>query len=169
MIFNMIANGGSDWELLAEAHLGELNITDTTAITLSSTLTIPNKTLDIENDCPMWALYVVDNNGARNGYFLGTISLIVFTNGSTTYRTYYSAYSPGYILRIDENGGLVREGQTRANNMNGIYPYSITASTGAVTFRGRYSTSASYASGTIDGDFYAYAYALKAPMNILGE
>lgn len=170
MIFNMIASGGSDWELLAEAHLGTYSTTSTSSETISAfdnKLLIPAKAIDIESYTPCLVIYVVDGNGTRNGHFLASIATCLFnaSNLDATYRTWNSMYSAGYTVKVDDSGNLVTATAARLTALYGVYIYSCSAITGAITFRGRTSNT----SGTVDGDFYAYAYALKAPINILGE
>ncbi len=166
MIFNMLTQGVSDWELIAEAHLGTYSTTSTTAstITFSNDLIIPAKAIDPENYLPCMLICTLDLNGARNGYLLGSLVTVGFQNSGTTYRNIYTNSSTAYCFYIDENGELQRIGQVTMTNLTGVYPYSIASATGKVTYRGRYNSTHNY---TIDGDYYAYAYAIKAPLNIL--
>lgn len=166
MIFNMVANN-SDWELISEYHLGQYSTDSTSLVTIPNSMPIHPKTNLMDGTyMPLIVFITLDENGIREGYYYGNIAC--FGLNSSIYDSWHpnSLYSPGYTLQGLANGKVKVYMQRAGTGGYGVFPYSISTTTGEVDIRARYSANNS---GIVDGDFHIYEYLVKSPFNFLGE
>ena len=152
LVVNVPSSGGGVGTLLATKSLGTLSTTVTSAQNTNQTLNVTNY-----ND---YDLLIVDTSvdSITNNRHTSTVVLILLTGTSNVNtKNTYTIGSNKWNSKLNSSGtGSTRQSTTAY----GVYPYSVSASSGTLTITIYYRYNSTY-TGTLNGSYTMRVYGLK--------